>query len=135
MDKLGRKQLPFAFSRTLNDKMFAVRKHVVGKTYPRAFDVRDRRFFNAIMTIDKSDIRKSAGLSVTLRDKERCEYLEVFTTGGAKCSRGGGHLAVPSDLIKAKRGARGVRPSRRPRGIIASPRGFNCTKKFGSPVI
>jgi len=134
MDKLGRKQLPFAFSRTLNDTMFAVRKHVVGKTYPRSFDVRDRRFFGAIMTIDKSNYRTSAGLSVTLRDKEKRDYLEVFTKGGVKRPRGG-RLAVPSDLIKAKRTAGGIRDTRRPRAIIASPRGFEGTTKSGAPVI
>ena len=135
LDQLGKKQLPFAFSRTLNDAMFAVRKHVVEKTYPRSFDVRDQRFFNSIMTIDKSNYRTSAGLSVALRDKKKIEYLQVFTKGGTKRPRGGGHLAVPSDLIKSKRTAKGIRESRRPRAVTASPKGFRGTTKFGAPVI
>ena len=135
LDDLGRKQLPFAFSRTLNETMFEVRRHVVKKTYPRAFDVRDRTFFTRIMTIDKSNIKRSAGLSVVLRDRKKKDYLEVHTKGGVKRPRGGGHLAIPSDLIKARRTGKGIRSTRRPRAIIASEKGFVGKTKFGAPVI
>jgi hypothetical protein len=38
LDNLGRKQLPFAFAKTLNETMKAVEKYTVARTYPRAFD-------------------------------------------------------------------------------------------------
>ena len=47
LDQLGRKQLPFAFAKTLNETMKAVGKYTVARTYPRAFDVRNRAFFKA----------------------------------------------------------------------------------------
>ena len=40
LDQVGRKQLPFAFAKTLNETMKAVEKYTVARTYPRAFDVR-----------------------------------------------------------------------------------------------
>ena len=47
LDQLGRKQLPFAFAKTLNETMKAAGKFMVARTYPRAFDVRNRAFFKA----------------------------------------------------------------------------------------
>ncbi len=49
LDQLGRKQLPFAFAKTLNQTMKAVGKNTVARTYPRAFDVRNKGFFKASM--------------------------------------------------------------------------------------
>jgi hypothetical protein len=49
LDQVGRKQLPFAFAKTLNQTMKAVAKYTVARTYPRAFDVRNRAFFRAAM--------------------------------------------------------------------------------------
>ena len=49
LDQVGKKQLPFAFAKTLNQTMKAVQKYTVARTYPRAFDVRNRAFFRAAM--------------------------------------------------------------------------------------
>ena len=49
LDQVGKKQLPFAFAKTLNETMKAVEKYTVARTYPRAFDVRNRAFFKASM--------------------------------------------------------------------------------------
>ena len=49
LDQVGRKQLPFAFAKTLNETMKAVEKYTVARTYPRACDVRNRAFFKASM--------------------------------------------------------------------------------------
>ena len=49
LDQVGKKQLPFAFAKTLNQTMKAVAKYTVARTYPRAFDVRNRAFFRAAM--------------------------------------------------------------------------------------
>ena len=42
-------RLPFAFAKTLNETMKAVEKYTIARTYPRAFDVRNRAFFRAAM--------------------------------------------------------------------------------------
>ena len=49
LDQVGRKQLPFALAKTLNKTTKAVEKYAVARTYPRAFDVRNRAFFRAAM--------------------------------------------------------------------------------------
>ena len=46
---MGKKQLPFAFAKTLNETMKAVEKYTVARTCPRAFDVRNKSFFAASM--------------------------------------------------------------------------------------
>ena len=46
---MGRKQLPFAFAKTLNETMEAVKVYTVARTYPRVFDVRNCAFFKARM--------------------------------------------------------------------------------------
>ena len=130
LDKLGKKQLPFAFSKTLNDTMFAVRKHVVEKTYPRSFDVRDLKFFTASMVVDESNHRTAAGLSVTLRDKLGRGNLQLHATGGTKTGRAG-RLAIPSRYTKERRGTRGVRKPLRPREVVQKPKGFFAERFSG----
>jgi len=49
LDQVGRKQLPFAFAKTLNETMKAVEEYTVARTHPRAFDVRNLAFFKASM--------------------------------------------------------------------------------------
>ena len=95
LDQVGRKQLPFAFAKTLNKTMKAVEKYIVARTYPRAFDVRNRAFFKASM----------------------------FTGTAVKRARSG-RIAIPSRYTKATRGARGVRKALRPRAVVNTPKGF-----------
>ena len=49
LNQVGQKQLPFAFAKALNKTMNAVEKYPVARTYPRAFDVRNRAFYKASM--------------------------------------------------------------------------------------
>ena len=44
LNNVQRKQLPFAFSKTLNEVAKRIRKRIVKRTYPSSFDVRDTRF-------------------------------------------------------------------------------------------
>ena len=69
LDQVGRKQLPFAFAKTLNQTMKAVEKYTVARTYPRAFDVRNRAFFKAAM-FTGSTVRRATKtkLRVSARD-------------------------------------------------------------------
>ena len=129
LDQVGRKQLPFAFAKTLNETMKAVEKYTVARTYPRAFDVRNRAFFraamfgnskkhgNAVKWATKTKLRVSA------RDRFDRGNLQLHATGGTKRARSG-RIAIPSRFTKATRGARGVRKALRPRAVVNTPKGF-----------
>ena len=124
LDQVGRKRLPFAFAKTLNQTMKAVEKYTVARTYPRAFDVRNSSFFKASM-FTGSAVRRSTKtkLRVSARDRFDRGNLQLHTTGGTKRARSG-RIAIPSRFTKATRGARGVRKALRPRAAVDTPKGF-----------
>ena len=124
LDQVGRKQLPFAFAKTLNETMKAVEKYTVARTYPRAFDVRDRAFFRAAMFTGSAIKRATkTKLRVSARDRFDRGNLQLHATGGTKRARSG-RIAIPSRFTKATRGARGVRKALRPRAVVNTPKGF-----------
>jgi hypothetical protein len=124
LDQVGRKQLPFAFAKTLNQTMKAVAKYTVARTYPRAFDVRNKGFFKAAMfTKDAVRWATKTKLRVSARDRFDRGNLQLHATGGAKRARSG-RIAMPSRFTKATRGARGVRKALRPRAVVDTPKGF-----------
>ena len=117
LDQVGRKQLPFAFAKTLNETMKAVEKYTVARTYPRAFDVRNRAFFKASMFTGTAVKRATkTKLRVSARDRFDRGNLQLHATGGTKRARSG-RIAIPSRFTKATRGARGVRKALRPRAV------------------
>ena len=124
LDQLGRKQLPFAFAKTLNQTMKAVEKYTVARTYPRAFDVRNRAFFRAAMFTGSAVKRATkTKLRVSARDRFDRGNLQLHATGGTKRARSG-RMAIPSRYTKATRGARGVRKALPPRAVVDTPKGF-----------
>ena len=124
LDQVGRKQLPFAFAKTLNQTMKAVGKYTVARTYPRAFDVRNKGFFKAAMfTKDAVRWATKTKLRVSARDRFDRGNLQLHATGGTKRARSG-RIAMPSRFTKATRGARGVRKALRPRAVVDTPKGF-----------
>jgi hypothetical protein len=124
LDQVGRKQLPFAFAKTLNQTMKAVAKYTVARTYPRAFDVRNRAFFRAAMFTGSAVKRATkTKLRVSARDRFDRGNLQLHATGGTKRARSG-RIAIPSRFTKATRGARGVRKALRPRTVVNTPKGF-----------
>ena len=124
LDQVGRKQLPFAFAKTLNQTMKAVAKYTVARTYPRAFDVRNRAFFRAAMFTGSAVKRATkTKLRVSARDRFDRGNLQLHATGGTKRARSG-RIAIPSRYTKATRGARGVRKALRPRAVVNTPKGF-----------
>lgn len=124
LDQLGKKQLPFAFSKTLNETMKAVAKYTVARTYPRAFDVRNKGFFKAAMfTGDAVRWATKTKLRASARDRFDRGNLQLHATGGTKRARSGS-MAIPSRYTKATRGARGVRKNLRPRAVVDTPKGF-----------
>jgi hypothetical protein len=124
LDQVGRKQLPFAFAKTLNETMKAVEKYTVARTYPRAFDVRNSAFFKAAMFTGSAVKRATkTKLRVSARDRFDRGNLQLHATGGTKRARSG-RIAIPSRFTKATRGARGVRKALRPRAVVNTPKGF-----------
>jgi len=124
LDQVGKKQLPFAFAKTLNQTMKAVAKYTVARTYPRAFDVRNKGFFKAAMfTKDAVRWATKTKLRVSARDRFDRGNLQLHATGGTKRARSG-RIAIPSRFTKATRGARGVRKALRPRAVVNTPKGF-----------
>ena len=90
LDQVGHKQLPFAFAKTLNETMKAVEKYTVARTYPRAFDVRNRAFFKAAMFTGSAVKRATkTKLRVSARDRFDRGNLQLHATGGTKRARSG----------------------------------------------
>ena len=124
LDQLGKKQLPFAFAKTLNQTMKAVGKYTVARTYPRAFDVRNKGFFKAAMfTGDAVRWATKTKLRASARDRFDRGNLQLHATGGTKRARSG-RMAIPSRYTKARRGPKGVRKNLRPRAVVDTPKGY-----------
>ena len=58
LDVFGKDQLPFATSKALNDTAFVVRNTIVEDTFPRSFNVKNKRFAGATFRVDKANKRK-----------------------------------------------------------------------------
>ncbi|MFP6705496.1 MAG: hypothetical protein VCE75_05565, partial [Alphaproteobacteria bacterium] len=126
LDQVGRKQLPFAFAKTLNQTMKAVEKYTVARTYPRAFDVRNKGFFKAAMFNPKHSVRwaTKTKLRVSARDRFDRGNLQLHTTGGTKRARSG-RMAIPSRYVGSRRLKSGkVKPALLPRTVVSTPKGF-----------
>jgi len=125
LDQVGRKQLPFAFAKTLNQTMKAVGKYTVARTYPRAFDVRNKGFFKAAMfTKDAVRWATKTKLRVSARDRFDRGNLQLHTIGGTKRARSG-HIAIPSRYVGSRRLKSGrVKDALLPRTVVNTPKGF-----------
>ena len=123
MTDIQKKQLPFAYSLTLNDSMKAVKKYTVARTFPRAFDVRSPKFFQASMFGKGSVVWASKkNLKVTATDRLDRGNLEEHARGGAKRVRW--RVAIPTRYTKARRTMRGVPKRLHPRSVVESPKGY-----------
>lgn len=117
---MEKRQLPFAISQALTSTAFDVRKQLVDRTWPRSVDVRDARFINAALRVDKASKRI---LVAGVYDRLERDFLERQARGGIKTGRGH-DVAIPTERVKARRGARGVPKSLRPRQVLDKPTGF-----------
>ena len=125
LDQVGKKQLPFAFAKTLNQTMKAVQKYTVARTYPRAFDVRNKGFFKAAMfTGDAVRWATKTKLRVSARDRFDRGNLQLHATGGTQRARSG-RIAIPSRYVGSRRLKSGkVKPALLPRAVVNTPKGF-----------
>ena len=110
--------------------MKAVGKLTVARTYPRAFDVRNRAFFKASMFSNSGQggtavkWATKTKLRVSARDRLRRGNLQLHATGGTKRAQSG-RIAIPSGFTKAARGALGVGKVLRPCADVDTPKGYN----------
>ena len=133
LNKVQRKQLPFAFANTLNDTAFQVRKQIVGPTYDRAFEVRDKRFASQSFRVVKAKKRNLTAIVKQVPPKGATGVrgnLHMHAKGGIKSARAG-NLAIPSDRVKNRRRSRGVPKSLEPRELLNQPRSFVAEMKSG----
>jgi len=132
LERLHRKQLPFATASTLNETIFAVRKQIVGSTWNQAFDVKNTRAATAAFRIRKASKRR---LAASIYDRLGRSSLALHASGGTKRPRGG-RLAIPTSNIK--RTATGkISKSKRPQGLKNSfvadlnGRGLGVWQRYG----
>ncbi len=119
LTNVQRKQLPFATAGALTSTAFDVRKHVVEKTFPRDFDLKNKRFAAATLRVDKANKRK---LRAAVYDRLGREYLETQARGGIKRPTGQ-WLSIPTQHIK-RTAAGKVGKAKRPRNIVNKPNVF-----------
>lgn len=108
-----RRQVPFATSGALNDTAFGVRTRIVTRTWPRAFQVKNRRFAGVAFRVAKASKRK---LVASVYDRLGRDYIARHITGGTKRPRGR-HVAVPQPGVGRTAGG-AVRKAQRPRQIL-----------------
>ena len=97
LNGVQRKQLPFATAGALTSTAFDVRKHAVEKTFPRDFNLKNKRFAAATLRVEKASKRK---LSAAVYDRLGREYLETQARGGIKKPIDGRNIAIPTQHIK-----------------------------------
>ena len=114
-----RKQLPFATAGALTATAFDVRKHVIAKTFPRDFDLRNKRFAGAALRVDKANKRK---LRAAVYDRLGREYLETQARGRIKKPTGQ-WLSVPTEHIQRTASGK-IGKAKRPRNIVNKPNVF-----------
>lgn len=118
-----RKQIPFATSQALNATAFDVRKQIVERTYPAAFDVKARAFARAAFRVDKAS---KGVLRAALFDRLGRANLALHAKGGTRRPRGGA-LAIPMTVKRTAGGRvpKGKTPSalRGKRTVFKAPVG------------
>jgi len=124
LDKLGRKQLPFAFAKTLNETMKAVSKYTTARTYPQSFEARNKAFFEASMFKGNAVTwATKSRLSVVAEDRFDRGNLEHHARGGTRLAKAG-WIAIPTRYVKSRRGGRGAPKRLRPRAVVDSAKGY-----------
>lgn len=108
-------QMPFIFSKVLNDAAFSTRQELIETTWPSAVEVHNSRFLGAALHINKAT---KGNLQVEIIDQLGRGNLALHAHGGTKQPRHRA-LAIPP-VGRFSRGARGIAKTQRPAGIIAA---------------
>lgn len=120
IDAFGKNEIPFATHRALNDTAFSVRNHIVKKTYPQSFDVKNKGFAGAMFRVERSPSKKKLFASVF--DRLNRDYMVDQAKGGIKTPRGKS-IAIPG-LDRPKVRGRASYNRNKPRTVIGRPKAF-----------
>lgn len=120
IDAFGKNEIPFATHRALNDTAFAVRNHIVKKTYPQSFNVKNKGFAGAMFRVERSPSKRKLVASVF--DRLGREYMVDQAEGGVKTPRGRS-IAIPGLDRPVARG-RASYERNKPRTVLGRPRAF-----------
>lgn len=118
LDKIQKKELPTAIRNALSDTAFDVRKRIVNRTFPRSFNLRNKRFASQAMRVKKAT---KTNLVASVFDPKRREWLARHVTGGIKKPRGR-NLAIPVGIKRLASGKIGK--AKRPRALLNKPKTF-----------
>mgnify|MGYP006908236344 CR=1 FL=1 len=124
-----RRQVPFAAAQALTTTAFSGRRRVVERTYPQAFEVRNKGFARRAFRVKKA--RKTDLVAAVFDDLGRANLL-LHARGGVKRPRGGS-LAVPSKNVR--RGTRGVVKGQRPEALRGNPKVFKKRLRKPEPAL
>lgn len=106
-------QVPYIFSRALNDAAFATRRDLIQTTWPSSVEIHNPSFLGAALLINKAD---KYNLTVEINDRLRRASLALHAYGGTKQPRKHA-LAIPP-TGKFPRGPRGIARAQRPANIV-----------------
>lgn len=124
-------QVPFATSQAINNTIFNVRSTIVNETYPRAFEVRNKRFASRLWQVTQK--AKKNELEAMLTQTLDREYFQNHTRGGVKTGRSGGRVAVPAKPDAMRTGTGRIRKNLKPQALGQKKNFFvvqKGTKKF-----
>ncbi len=93
LNRIERRQIPFATSRALNDLAFEYRKHVIERVWPRSVNVKQRNFARAAFRVEKSNKQR---LRSAVFDSLNRAFLPRQITGGIKTPFSSSKLAIPT---------------------------------------
>ena len=109
-------QIPFALANAMNDAVKVARKQIVEQTWPTHMKVRNAKFIDQAMHMEFANKKN---LRVELFDRFGRGNLLLHAKGGQRSAQKGS-LAVPSNILKAKRTGRGIPAPLRPSALSNS---------------
>lgn len=132
MNRIQKKQIPFATMNALNDTAFNVRKEIVERTWPQSVRVRSKNFAKTSFRIDKA--KKNIKPWVTVYDRLKSPTMSRQAHGERRKPRGRS-LAIPNPFT-IKRGVSGkVSKAKHPGSLLNKDQYFKTKLRSGSEAI
>ena len=110
-----RDQVPFAMSMAINSTAFAIRQEIIDRTWPNAFEVRNRTLPKIAFRVDEKATKAKLTANVG-QALDHLEWLERQADGGTKVPRGA-HLAVPVNAEAKRTGSGAIRSAMKPKNL------------------
>jgi hypothetical protein len=127
-DDIGvmRDQVPYAFSRVLNDSMFIAKDYLSETVWPQHVSVKNPRFPRVVLHIERSD--KHNLTAAIVETTPGGASLQHHQSGGTRIAKN--MFAIPMDWYKALYETQhGLRVNARPAALIQRKKGVIVTDK------